>query len=113
MRGADRALIRATVLLGPGPLCYVRAFIIGRFAHFGTEMPLVLGAAALHFQRTRVECGILHRLQRHRGQEPAAFPIRWVLNGIYPWEGPGDPMTGQVTGSTVAATRPSDREHPL
>lgn len=39
-----------------------------------------------------------------RGTLTGAFLIHWMLNGIYPWEGAADRLTGQViTTGLVAA----------
>jgi hypothetical protein len=37
------------------------------------------------------------------GRLASAFLIHWMLNGLYPWEGDADGMTGQVVATGAAA----------
>ena len=74
------------------------AFLIG-FAsdtHFATELsfPVALARFAVGIAFITVFMNIAYNATG--GKVTSAFLIHWMLNGVYPWEGTADLMTGQV-----------------
>ncbi len=81
------------------------AFLIG-FAsdtHFATQLsfPAALARFGLGIVFITVFMNVAYNATG--GRLTSAFLIHWMLNGVYPWEGSADLMTGQVIVTGVVA----------
>jgi membrane protease YdiL (CAAX protease family) len=86
-------------------LWHAPAFLVG-FAsdtHFATEMPFwaAIGRFMVNIFIITVFMNIAYNATG--GKLTSAFLIHWMLNGIYPWEGGADTMTGQVIVTGIVA----------
>ena len=82
------------------------AFLIG-FAsdtHFATGLsfPVAMARFTLGIFFITVFMNVAYNATG--GRVTSAFLIHWMLNGVYPWEGSADLMTGQVIVTGVVAT---------
>lgn len=81
------------------------AFLIG-FAsdtHFATGLPFSLALARFAVNITAITVFMNIAYNATGGKLTSAFLIHWMLNGVYPWEGVADLMSGQaIVMGTVA-----------
>ena len=84
-------------------LWHVPVFVVGQFAHFGTELPFALALFRFMAQVLVVTVFFAIAYNAAGGSLTLAFLIHWMLNGIYPWEGDADRLTGQTIVMGVVA----------
>jgi uncharacterized protein len=78
-------------------------FVVGQFAHFGTELALVAALARFSAQILAVTVIFAIAYNATGGSLTLAFLIHLMLNLAYPWEGDVDLLTGQTVVLAAAA----------
>lgn len=84
-------------------LWHAPVFLVGQFGHFGTPMPFPLALARFTANVLAMTVFVHVAYNATGGRLTSAFLIHWMLNGIYPWEGEVDTLTGQVIVTAVVA----------
>ena len=84
-------------------LWHAPAFLIGQFAHFGTELPL--GLAVLRFTLQILAITVIFSIAYNAtmGSLTLAMVIHLMLNLAYPWKANVDLLTGQTVALGVTA----------
>jgi uncharacterized protein len=93
------------VLAAVHTLWHVPAFVVA-FAsdtHFGAKLPLEAAVARFGINIFVITVFMNVAYNATGGRVTSAFLIHWMLNGIYPWEGGGDVMTGQNVAIAAGA----------
>ncbi|MGJ7459020.1 hypothetical protein ACR80S_03385 [Halomonas sp. MA07-2] len=78
-------------------------FLIGQFAHFGSELPFILALLRFTLQILAVTVILSIAYNATSGNFTLAMFIHLMLNLAYPWKGDLDLFTGQTLMLGLAA----------
>ena len=77
-------------------LWHAPVFVIGQFAHFGTELPFAMALLRFSAQILAITIILSVAWNASRGSLTLAWLIHLMLNLAYPWDSDVDTFTGQT-----------------